>query len=261
MYVSCCAYSYRKELQGGEMTLPEFVETARAIGLDAVELTSYYFPDTEPATLHDLKRHVFQQGLAVSGTAVGGAFTEPDPKKLEAHIAMVKEWIDHSVVLGSPCMRVFAGPVPQGETEEKAVARAVEGMKECAKYGAERGVLLAVEDHGGITATAEQVLKLVELVGSDWFGLNLDCGNFRADPYREIEVCAPHALTTHVKVTTDSPQGRFRLDYRRVMESLAKGGYHGPLSIEYEESDPATEGVPRFAAYLQGMLAVSGRRH
>ena len=259
MHLSCCAYSYRKELQGGAMTLHDFVVTARTIGLDAVELTSYYFSDTERATLHDLKRWVFRHGLSVSGTAVGGAFTEPDEGKRAQHIAMVKEWIDHSVTLGSPCMRVFAGPVPEGETEEKARGRAVEGMKECAAYAAERGVLLAVEDHGGITATAEQVLKLVEMVGSDWLGLNLDCGNFRADPYREIEMCAPHALTTHVKVTSDSPQGRFRLDYRRIIDSLDKAGYHGPLSIEYEESDPATEGVPRFAAYLRGALTVAGR--
>jgi sugar phosphate isomerase/epimerase len=261
MYLSCCAYSYRADLQGGAMTMRDFVATAREIGLDAVELTSYYFPDAEPETLHDLKRWVFQQGLSVSGTAVGGAFTEPDAKKLAQHIAMVKAWIDHSVTLGSPCMRVFAGGVPQGESEEKARARAVEGMRECAAYAAKRGVLLAVEDHGGITGTAEQVLKLVEMVGSDWFGLNLDCGNFRADPYREIEMCAPHALTTHVKVTTDSPDGRFRLDYLRIIDVLAKAGYHGPLSIEYEESAPATEGVPQFAAYLRGALTVAHRRH
>ena len=92
------------------MTLDDFIHIAREIRLDGVELTSYYFPETTDDYIYSLKRIVFQNGLDISGTAVGGAFTEPDKKKLAEHIKMVKEWVDISQKLGATVMRVFAGP-------------------------------------------------------------------------------------------------------------------------------------------------------
>ena len=65
-----------------------------------------------------------------------------------------------------------------------------------AKYG----IYLALENHGGITGTAEQLLALVKAVKHDWFGVNLDTGNFHtADPYGDLEKAAPYAVTVQVK--------------------------------------------------------------
>ena len=44
MKVGSTAYSYRKYLTSGEMTLEGFLDKAVEIGLDCVDLTSYYFP-------------------------------------------------------------------------------------------------------------------------------------------------------------------------------------------------------------------------
>src|ERR1041385_7155898 len=71
MRLSCCAYSYRKALQGGTMTLPDFMKTCREIGFDGVELTAYYFPTTDRASLNQIKLLAHQEGLAISGTAIG----------------------------------------------------------------------------------------------------------------------------------------------------------------------------------------------
>jgi sugar phosphate isomerase/epimerase len=87
---------------------------------------------------------------------------------------MTCEWIDHSVTLGAPAIRVFAGPIPQGATEAQAFDWAVACLEEVIAYGAERGVAVALENHGGITGTAEQVLRLVERlqgVAPGWAGL------------------------------------------------------------------------------------------
>src|SRR5947209_795539 len=159
MRLSCCAYSYRDLLKEGRMSMETFVQTAREIGCEGVELTAYYFPTTERRYLNDLKRHVHRQGLAVSGTAIGTDFAQPDEAKRQAHVQMAKEWIDHSVVLGAPTLRVFAGTVKEGSTEEEAFGWTVACLQESAAYAAERGVLLALENHGGITSTADQVLR------------------------------------------------------------------------------------------------------
>jgi hypothetical protein len=35
-----------------------------------------------------------------------------------------------------------------------------------------------MENHGGITATADQLLALIKPIKSEWYGVNLDTGNF-----------------------------------------------------------------------------------
>jgi len=255
MKVSCCAYSYRDLLKSDAMSLEDFIHTAREIRVDGVELTSYYFPETTDEYIYRLKRLVYRNGLDISGTAVGGAFTEPDEAKHAEHIAMVKEWVDLSQKLGSPVLRVFGGAVAKDDDEEQAVSRAVEGMRECAEYGASRGVLIAMENHGGITATAGMVLELVRRVDHPWFGVNLDCGNYRsADPYKEIEMTAPYAIATHAKVSIRRGDERDPVDYYRVVEILDHAGYNGFLSIEYEDPEDPVITIPRFAAYLRGIV-------
>ncbi|MEW6359150.1 MAG: sugar phosphate isomerase/epimerase family protein [Planctomycetota bacterium] len=255
MKVSCCAYSYRELLTQQKMSLEDFIHTAREIRLDAVELTSYYFAETSDAYLYNLKRLVFRNGLNISGTAVGGRFTESDEGKLAAHVAMVKEWIEISQKLGSPVLRVFAGAIDKDADEEAVRARAVAAMRECAAYGQSRGVLIAMENHGGITTTAGMVLDLVKDVNHPWFGVNLDCGNYKSeDPYKEIEMTAPHAVTTHAKVSIRRGEERESVDYYRVVEILDRAGYNGYLSIEYEDPEDPIITIPRFAAYLRGIV-------
>jgi len=254
MRLGCCAYSYRDLLNDGQMTLPEFVETCEKLGLDGVELTSYYFPATDRDYLNDLKRCCAAHGQHVAGTAVGSNFCQANEGKRREQIDMTKQWIDHSVVLGAPCIRVFAGPVPEGHTEDEAVGWAVAAMRECADYGAERGVVVALENHGGITATAEQVLRLVREVNHEWFALNLDFGNFR-DPATEFAPVAPYAFTTHAKVTHHDAAGHpQKVDYRPVRAVMDQAGYRGYLSIEYEEPEDPREGVPAFVAELKGIF-------
>ena len=162
--LSLAAYSYRKFLAGKppQMDLFDFVNLAADMGLDAVELTSYYFPpDVDNEYLHRLKQHAFVLGLDVSGTSVGNDFcVAPGPER-DKQMELVRTWVDHAAELDAPVIRIFAGRVPKGDSEEVAVARAIEGIKASLPYAAEKGVSLALENHGGITATPEQFLKLV----------------------------------------------------------------------------------------------------
>jgi sugar phosphate isomerase/epimerase len=260
MRLGCAAYSYRDFLkEGGGMTLEAFVDACAGMGLDGVELTSYYFAaPVTPARLHELKRHCFRRGLHILGTAVGSNFAQAEDSARREHVRMTREWIDHSVELGAPVIRVFAGPVPQGATETQAFDWAVACLEEVIGYGAERGVAVALENHGGITATAEQVLRLVERLQGPWFGLNLDFGNFRQDPYREIEQCAPHAITTHVKRTMRGPSGPEPVDHARVVEIMRGVGYTGYFSIEYEDRDDPRTAVPEFVQYLRQVTGGDG---
>lgn len=254
MRVGCAAYSYRQSLQNRQMTLEGFVQRAAEMGLNGVELTAYYFPSTDDAYVMSLKRTVFLHGLDISAAAVGNNFCQPDPTRRAAQVDLVKQWIDIAFKLGAPCLRVFAGPVPDGHTEDEAAAWTIASLKECAAYAAPKGVMLALENHGGITATASQTLDLLRAVESIWVGLNLDTGNFRTDPYREIEQAAPYAITAHVKAHIAYPDRSEEIDYVRVVSILDRIGYKGYLSIEYESPEDPLTAVPRLAAHLRRLV-------
>src|SRR5690242_18387815 len=71
--LSLAAYSFRDQLTGPNKTMDlfGFVDLAADLGLDAVEPTSYYFPEDISADyLHRLKQNAFLLGLDISGTAV-----------------------------------------------------------------------------------------------------------------------------------------------------------------------------------------------
>jgi sugar phosphate isomerase/epimerase len=254
MKLSCAGYTFDTYFRQKGLTLDRYIDICADMGLDGVELTQYYFPETSAPYLNALKRQLLQRGLELAGTAIGGSFCLPTPEERRKHIAFTKEWLDISLRLGSPCLRVFAGPAPEGHGEEEAFSWAVAGLKECAQHAAEVGVMIGLENHGGLTSTADGLIRILKAVGSDWVGALLDFGNYSKDPYAEFERTAPLTVMTHTKPTADFAGNRDWVDYGRVAAIMRKAGYRGFLSIEYEEpgKDAMIE-VPRFAAYLRGI--------
>lgn len=254
MKLSCAGYTFNTYFREKGLSLDKYIDICADMGLDGVELTQYYFPEIGTAYLNSLKRHLLKRGLCLAGTAIGGAFCLPTPEERQKHIEFTKEWLDLSARLGAPVLRVFAGPAPEGHTEDEAFGWAIAGIKECAKKAEEVGVMIGLENHGGTTGTAEGQLRILQGVASDWVGALLDFGNFSADPYREFEMIAPHTIMTHAKPTSSFAGAQAEVEYGRVNRIMAAVGYRGFLSIEYEEpgKDAMVE-VPRFAAYLRGV--------
>src|SRR5690606_17458823 len=148
-----------------------------------------------PEFLRGLKAAAFKRGLDVSGTAVGNDFCYPDGEKRDQQIAAVKAWVDRAEILGAPVIRIFSGNVKSGQSEAEAQRQAITAMEECCEYAGQHGVFLALENHGGLTATAAGLLELVKGVKSPWFGVNLDTGNFHSsNVYDELAQLAPYAI-------------------------------------------------------------------
>lgn len=265
--LSLAAYSFHRFLPQGwpkpgrtdaPMTLENFIEFCAEMNLDGTELTSYYFPPGVTADyLMHLKELTFRLGLDVSGTAIGNDFClAPGPDR-DFHLSMTRAWIDYAALLGAPVIRIFAGSVPQGDSEAAALDRCVAGINECLQYAATKGVVLALENHGGITATPDQLLAIVERVDpSPWFGINFDSGNFySADPYAELERIAPYAMNAQLKVSVTSAGNRQRSDFGRVIGILKQAGYRGYLVLEYEEQDEPRERIPVILDQLRELIA------
>ncbi len=256
--LSLAGYSFRQwlDLKKKTMTLFEFIDLAATYPLDAVELTAYYFEKTTPEYLAAVKGRCTRLGLDVSGTAVGNDFCLKDPEKLKTQIDMVKKWVEHTSFLGGKTIRIFAGNIKKGDDEEAARKQCIAVIEETCEYAGKYGIYLALENHGGITATCDQTLALVKAVKSDWFGVNFDTGNFHTDdPYADLIRIAPYAVVSQIK-TEVYPKGKKEAaDLGKLLGILKNAGFRGYVALEYEAAEDAKVAVPRALAELRKLVS------
>ncbi len=247
LFSGCCAYSYRKYLQHGPMTIEEFIEKAVSLRLDGVDMTGYYFKSTDPAYLASLRHLAYRNGVMFSGAACGVSMVQADASKRAEALVEIKKWVDVADALGAPHLRIFAGKLPSGATLQQSIGWVVETMKAGCDYSAKKGIVLGVEDHSGVTQQADVCLEIMHKVNSPYAGINLDITHFvptaSQDAYAQIEACIPYATNTHIRDHFDDGTP---IDMDRVWQMFAHAGFKGFMSAEYESkgNDPAT-GVPK----------------
>ena len=245
------------EIAKAEMSLEKFIDYCAAQGLGATELTGYYFPKhITPEYLISLRAQTHRLGLSISATAIGNDFCLPEGDARQQQLAQCREWIDYAAIMGAPAIRIFAGQVPMDDTEDAAIARCAASINACLQYAATKGIFLALENHGGITATAEKMLRIIERVdASPWFGVNFDSGNFATDdPYADLARIAPYAVNAQLKVSILPGGKRQPADFERIVRILKDAGYRGFVALEYEESESPFEAIPRVLDQLRPLM-------
>jgi sugar phosphate isomerase/epimerase len=258
--LAVAAYSYRDYLKNpaANYSLFDFIQTCADLGTDGVELTEYYF---EKPITHDyllrLKRECHLKGQTITGTPIGGSFTMPAGPERDLAIETFKQWVDVSAVLGSPAIRAFAGSAPKGLTETEARKNAIESFKVLSDYAGQKGVFVAVENHGGVTAEPDGLLEIIQAIESPWIGINLDSGNFHTDdPYGDLAKCAPYAVVMQYKVEM-TPRGKPTepADLPRILKILQQVGYRGFVTLEYEAKEDPKTAVPRHVAEMRKAIS------
>jgi sugar phosphate isomerase/epimerase len=244
------AYSFRAQLEKRTMTYEDLIRYVADLGLDGLDTTVYWFPDTSNQFLASLRRTAYKNGVSLYSIAARVSLWQPTPERRRAEVENARKWADVAERIGATHLRVFGGAIPGGATQAQAVSWAVEVLKQAAEYAGSKGVLLGVEDDGGISATAEPTVAIVKQADSPWVGINLDTGNFPKDGYAQVALCLPHAVNVHYKSQIRDASGtKEEADMGRLLGMFVKAGYRGYVSLEYEEPDPES-GVPRVAAEL-----------
>ena len=255
LFAGCCAYSYRKYLQHGPMTMEDFILKGVELGLRGVDMTVYYLKSTDPAYLINLRHLAFKNGIAFSGAACGATMVQADAAKRRQVLEDIKKWVDVTDQLGASHLRIFAGELPPGANVAQGLDWSVEIMKPACDYAGKKGITLGVEDHGGITQKAETTLELLRRVGSPYGGVNLDISNFLAasddEQYAQIEACVPYATHTHIRDRFGDSHRPIDLD--RVWQLFAKGGYKGYMSAEYEGEEDTMNGVAKLLEQIKAL--------
>src|SRR5205823_2279607 len=65
-----CAYSFRNQLENGSLTYEALIHIAAELGVDGVDLTTYWLRDTEDQTLFALKRTAYRSGNSLYNIGV-----------------------------------------------------------------------------------------------------------------------------------------------------------------------------------------------
>lgn len=254
--LSLNAYSFNQHLANHTMTLFDVVDYCVQHGIQAVDLTGYYFPDQPPnATgktppdeyIFKLKRKAFINGITISGTGVRNDFATPDAARAK-DVQMIKDWIEVASKLGAPVMRVYSGTgIPNGYTFDQVLKWMVPNLKECADYAERHGVILVLQNHNDFVKTADQAIRIINAVDSEWFGSVLDVGSFHeGDPYAEIEKLEPYAYAWQLKQEVYVDGKAVPTDLAKVKAIIDKMGYRGFLPIETLGKGEPREAVATF---------------
>jgi sugar phosphate isomerase/epimerase len=233
------AYSFNDPLIAKTMTISDMIEFCANLGLEAVDLTGYYFlsypvvPTDEE--IYRTKRNAFLLRVDISGTGVKNDFTVADKEKRKKDVQLVKDWVIVAEKLGAPTLRVFAGnTMPQGYTRKQVLDWMVDDMKECADFAGKHGIMIAVQNHNDFLKTADQIEELMKRVDSQWFGLMIDIGSFQTntDPYKEIEQVIPYAISWQIKELVYVNKVETKTDLSKVAAIIKRSTYRGFLPIE-----------------------------
>jgi sugar phosphate isomerase/epimerase len=230
------------------MTIQDFLARAKQLDVDGVSLESCFLPSTDEGFLKDLKGMVDDYGFDRVY-----AWGHPDGLERGQNWAAYDEMvasIPRARLIGAEVMRVVGSSLMfRHEPHRPQLDALVKMFKEAVKIAEDQGIKMAVENH--IDFTSEEILYLLEQVGSPNFGLNFDTGNFLRlldDPVKGMEKLAPYVLATHVKdlfpdknaSPTDwfffagMPVGKGLVNNQKLAELLHKANFKGFLAVEID---------------------------
>jgi sugar phosphate isomerase/epimerase len=253
------------------------IEKACELELDGVEILHRQMTEESPSYLQKLKRLAFTRGLDLYDLAIHQNFVAPDEEKRKAQIDHTLHCIELAHEMGIPAIRLNSGrwgtiqsfdelmakrgiepPLP-GYTEDDAFRWVISSIEKCLPKAETAGVVMALENHWGLTRTADGVLRILNAIRSPWLGATMDTGNFLEEPYGELEKLAPHAVLVHAKTYFGGGEWyTLDLDYDRIAAILRKVGYRGYISIEFEGKEDPDSGVKKSAELLRKSFTAKG---
>jgi sugar phosphate isomerase/epimerase len=260
--IAVSTYSYW-HFRTAKYPVEQVIDDAARLGFDGVEILHRQMTDESPAYVNKLKQAAFKAGLSLPMLSIHQDFISEKAEERDEAVKHTVRCIELASRLGIPSIRLNSGrwntiasfddlmkvkgdePPLKGHTDEDAFRWCIEGIQACLPAAERAGILLALENHWGLTSVA-----------SPWLGINLDTGNFAVDPYPEIEKLAPHASIVQAKTYYGGGEWyTLDLDYQRIAQTLRKANFKGWVSLEMEgKEDPATA-VPKSLKVLRDAFA------
>ena len=257
--------------KGAEIGVEDFIQTCHDLRLDCLDFHQRAFASADTDYLLGIKRQCLDLGLPIGYLGVAGGFAGDDDFQ-KAKIEEAKSAVDMALVLGAPLIRVFGWQTLETEGRDPLFAALARCLREVCDYGAERGIVVALQNHDNrnLAATGPDVLRIIREVDHTNLSFIMDTGQWRGSPgasgdvdpevdiYDYMAQTLPHAGYVRCKIYQIAGGREEVLDYQRIARLLRNVQYNGCISIVYEgrEPDDRAELIGKAAAHLREVLAM-----
>lgn len=260
--------------RGRALTLEELIQRAKQYGYEGVELDGKR-PHANPLDMptsrcRELRRIADGDGIEIFAVAANNDFSSPIPEHRECQICYVRELIRVTSDLGAKTLRVFLawpGVTKHPQVANYKLAQRVwsfthkpftaeetwgwcrDGLVECARYAADAGVTLALQNHEPVIRDHKDVLRMVREVNSpalkvsfDPWGLPVKTPEYIRQAARDV---GPLQVLCHFGgVYERGPDGKVigESHFRPFVAAMKEIGYQGYLSYELCSPPPKVRG-------------------
>lgn len=253
-----------------KVAIETVIDEAARMNIEGVDILHRQMDNEDNGYLQKLKRHAFVNGVDLICLSIHQSFVTPDAVERQKNIDHTLHCIELAYKMGIPSVRLNSGrwntiksfdelmakrgvePILPGYTEDDGFKWCIDSIEKCLAKAAECGVMLALENHWGLTSTPEGLLRIRKAIDSPWLGVLLDTGNFLEDPYTKLEKVAP--IANFVQAKTYYGGGEWYtldLDYKRIVNILRQANYKGYIALEFEGKEAAETGVRKSVAMLR----------
>jgi sugar phosphate isomerase/epimerase len=227
------------------------------------------------AAHEDVKRDLAARDLRVACLGSSAELHETDPGKRDAFLAEARRFIDLAHDLGAPFVRVFGNKYVSGVPRGSTRANIARTLHDLAEYARPNGVAVLVESHGDFTDSAA-LQDILTRADSPAAGLLWDAHHTfvagKEAPEDTVRQLGRWIRHTHLKDSIPAGNdrryvltGTGEVPVRRQIEALARIGYRGMYSFEWEKRwQPEIEepeiALAQFASVAAGYLRDAGVR-
>jgi sugar phosphate isomerase/epimerase len=233
-------------------TMEDFLSFAKNVDVDGVSLESCFFPEFSADYLAQVKGWLDEAQF--DRVYAWGHPDGLEGGKNEKEFDAMLQHIHHAKAIGAEVMRVVGSSLMfRFEPHQPQLEKLAAMFKTAVKEAESNGIKLAIENH--IDYNADEILWLINEVGSKNFGVNFDSGNFLRvldDPVKAMEKLAPHVMATHIKdmlpvpgIPVDEwyffscvPTGKGLIDNQRIAQLLVDHHYQGFFAVETDTLHP-----------------------
>ncbi|HEY3444406.1 MAG TPA: sugar phosphate isomerase/epimerase family protein [Paludibaculum sp.] len=250
--------------------IEDIIDDAAKLGFDGVEILHRQMTDESPAYVNGLKKRAMERGLAFPLLSIHQDFVHPAADERKRQIDHTRRCLELAARLGIPCMRLNSGrwktipsfdelmkvkgdepPLP-GFQEADAIQWCVSSIEALLPTAEKLGIVMALENHWGLTTKIDVLLKIRKAVNSPWLGINMDTGNYPGDAYEGIAQLAPHATIVQAKTYYGGGEWyTLDLDYKRIAQIMRQANYNGWVSLEMEGKEDPKTAVPKSLQVLR----------
>jgi sugar phosphate isomerase/epimerase len=239
---SLAEWSIHRSVESGKLTNLDFPRIAKQAGCEGVEFVNTMWKGTSVDYVSQVMGAVSAAGVQPVLIMIDDAGYLGSPNADVRQLAIQKHivWADIAAAIGCKSIRVNIRTEvePQGPSQvEDYLGWCTEALVQLCAYASNKRTNVLVENHGGASSNPDILVRLVQKVNVENFGLLPDFGNFPdgVDKVQAVRTLLPYAKALSFKCYFEGPNHTEKqYDIAAMFQAVKESKYKGFVGIEYE---------------------------